>query len=286
VTAAARLENVTKRFGAVRALDSVSFAAEPGSTLALLGANGAGKSTALAILLGLRWPDAGKATLFGLDPRRRASRLPVGVALQETSFPLTLRVRELVDLVRAHYRAPEPTSTLFGRFGLDELSGRQLGGLSGGERRRVAVALAFAGRPRLVVLDEPTAGLDRLARRAVWDAVHAHVAAGGTTVLTTHYLEEAEALATRVVVIDEGAIVADGAVASIKRAAGLARVTFRAPVDVDVEGATRDGPWLRILTADAGETVARLVRMEVELDDLEVRPLSLEEALAAWKARR
>jgi ABC-2 type transport system ATP-binding protein len=286
VTAAARLENVTKRFGAVRALDGVSFAAEPGSIVALLGPNGAGKSTALAILLGLRWPDAGKATLFGLDPRRRASRRQVGVALQETSFPLTLRVRELVDLVRAHYRAPEPVSTLFARFALDELSGRQLGGLSGGERRRVAVALAFAGRPRLVVLDEPTAGLDQRARRAVWDALRAHVAAGGTTVLTTHYLEEAEALATRVVLIDEGSIVADGAIASIKGAAGLARVSFRAPADVDVEGATREGPWLRILTADAGETVARLVRMEVELLELEVRPLSLEEALAAWKARR
>ena len=130
---------------------------------------------------------------------------------------------------------------MLARFGLDALAQRQVGGLSGGERRRVAVALAFAGRPRLVVLDEPTAGLDLVARRAVWDAVRAHAAEGGTILLTTHYLEEADALATRVVLIDAGRIVADGTVASIKAAAGLARVSFRAPPGAAIDGAERDG---------------------------------------------
>jgi ABC-2 type transport system ATP-binding protein len=280
VTVAA-LEGVTKRFGPVAALDGVSFAIAAGDVLALLGRNGAGKSTALAVLLGLRRPDAGSACLFGVDPRRPGARQLIGVALQETAFPATLRVRELVELVRAHYPFPAPTPELLGRFGLAGLSSRQLGGLSGGERRRVAVALAFAGRPSLVVLDEPTAGLDGESRRRVWTAIRAHADEGGTALLTTHHLEEAEALARRVVLIDAGVVVTDGSVASIKAGAGLTRVTFRAPPNLTIEGAERDGPRLRILTSDAGQVVERLVREKVRLDELEVRPLTLEEAIAA-----
>jgi ABC-2 type transport system ATP-binding protein len=286
MTGAACLEAVTKRFGAATALQQVSFAAGAGDVLALLGSNGAGKSTALAVLLGLRWPDEGRALLFGCDPRRPRSRREVGVALQETAFPPTLQVAELLDLVRAHYPGAAEPGALVRRFGLVALTGRQLGGLSGGERRRVSVALAFAGHPRLVVLDEPTAGLDREARRDVWEAVRAHAAAGGTTVLATHYLEEAEALATRVTVLDAGAIVADGTPASIKTAAGLTRVTFRAGPGVVVDGAVREGARLRMLTRDAGEVIERLVRANVPLADLEVRPATLEEAIATLRSSR
>ena len=277
----AALEGVTKRFGPVAALDDVSVAIASGDVLALLGRNGAGKSTALAVLLGLRCPDAGNARLFGVDPRRSSARQLVGVALQETAFPATLRVRELVELVRAHYVFPLTVEATLGRFGLERLSNRQLGGLSGGEGRRVAVALAFAGRPSLVVLDEPTAGLDGAARRSVWAAIRAHADEGGTVLLTTHYLEEAEALATRVVLIDRGVVVTDGTVASIKAGAGLTRVTFRAPAGVTIEGADRDGALVRILTSDASAVVERLVRENVQFTDLEVRPLTLEEAIAA-----
>lgn len=277
----AALEGVTKRFGLVAALDDVSFAIASGDVLAILGRNGAGKSTALAVLLGLRCPDAGTARLFGVDPRRASARQLVGVALQESAFPATLRVRELVELVRAHYVFPLSVPVVLRRFGIETLSNRQLGGLSGGERRQVAVALAFAGRPSLVVLDEPTAGLDGEARRSVWAAIRAHADEGGTVLLTTHHLEEAEALATRVVLIDVGAVVTDGSVASIKAGAGLTRLTFRAPPEVTIEGAERDGAIVRILTSDAGAVVERLVRENVRLDDLEVRPLTLEEAIAA-----
>ena len=277
----AALEGVTKRFGDTVALDDVSLEIDAGDVVALLGRNGAGKSTAIAVLLGLRCPDTGTARLFDVDPRRASARQLVGVALQESAFPATLRVRELVDLVRAHYVFPLTVATVLRRFGLEGTSNRQLGGLSVGERRRVGVALAFAGRPSLVVLDEPTAGLDGEARRSVWAAVQGHADEGGTVLLTTHHLEEAEALATRVVLIDEGVVVTDGSVASIKAGAGLTRVTFRAPPGVTIEGAERDGTLVRILATDAGAVVARLVRENVELLDLEVRPLTLEEAIAA-----
>lgn len=277
----AALVGVTKRFGPVVALDDVSLAVDPGDVLALLGRNGAGKSTALAVLLGLRRPDEGTARLFGIDPRRSSARQLVGVALQDSAFPATLRARELIDLVRAHYVFPLPSPVVLERFGLEVVANRQLGGLSGGERRRIGVALAFAGRPSLVVLDEPTAGLDGAARRGVWEAIRTHADEGGTVVLTTHHLEEAEALATRVVLIDAGVVVTDGTVASIKAGAGVTRVTFRAPVDITIEGAVRDGTVVQILASDAGAVVERLVRENVPLTDLEVRPLTLEEAIAA-----
>jgi ABC-2 type transport system ATP-binding protein len=270
----AELSGVTKRFGAVSALDAVSLEVHEGDVLALLGPNGAGKSTAIAVLLGLRAPDAGHVRLFGLDPRKPSARRRCGVTPQETAFPLTLRVNELVELVRRHFPQPLPLELIYERFELDEIARRQLGGLSGGERRRVAVALAFAGAPKLVVLDEPTAGLDRGARKSVWEAIGAHADNGGTVVLTTHYLEEADALARRVVLIDAGKIIADGSVAEIKAAAGLTRVSYRGCDDKIVQIDARDG----------GSVVEDLVRRGVPLVDLHVRPLSLEDALAAREA--
>jgi ABC-2 type transport system ATP-binding protein len=280
------LDRVTKRFGTEAVLDAVSFTVHEGEAVALLGPNGAGKSTALAVLLGLRSAEGGRARLFGADPRTPAARQAIGVTTQEMAFPLTLRVREVIDLVRAHYGTPLPASVVYERFGLGSLVERQLGGLSGGEKRRVAVALAFAGAPRLVILDEPTTGLDIGSRHAVWTAIRAHVEEGGTLLFTTHHLDEAESLAGRVVLIEAGTIVADGTVAEIKGAAGLTRVSFRAPPGTAIDGAERDGPFLRILAADGGDVVARLVRCGVPLVDLEVRPLTLEEALAARSAVR
>jgi ABC-2 type transport system ATP-binding protein len=283
---AAALGGVTKRFGPVTALAGVTLAIEEGDVLALLGPNGAGKSTALAVLLGLRVPDAGTARLFGLDPRRAEARRDVGVAPQETAFPPTLRVAEVLELVRRHYAAPLALPVLSERFGLGGLLRRQLGGLSGGERRLVAVALAFAGRPRLVVLDEPTAALDADARLRVWNTTRAHAHGGGTVVLTTHHVDEAEALARRVVLLDEGTVVADESIDELKRAAGLTRISFRAPPRVELPGVVRDGDLARADVEDAGAFVASLVRRGVELAALEVRPLTLEEAIAAHKARR
>jgi ABC-2 type transport system ATP-binding protein len=207
----AELRQVTKRFGATTALDGLSFQVGEGEAVALLGENGCGKSTAIAVLLGLRTPDAGQARLFGGDPRRPPARRHVGVALQEAAFPATMRVREVLELVRAHYERPVPAAELVERFELGRLVSRQVGGLSGGQRRRVAVAIAFAGCPRLVVLDEPTAGLDRQGRVAVREAIGAHVDDGGALLLATHVLEDVAALAARTVVIESGRVAAEAA---------------------------------------------------------------------------
>jgi ABC-2 type transport system ATP-binding protein len=217
---AAALRGVTKRFGSVVALDRVDLEVRRGDVLALLGPNGAGKTTALSILLGLRRPEAGRAELFGADPRRPASRTAVGVTPQDASFPPTLRVCEIVDLVRAHFAAPVATGELLVRFGLTESACRQTGGLSGGERRRLSVALAFAGKPLAVLLDEPTTGLDVEARRGVWGELETYATAGGTILLTTHYLEEAEALASRVVLLSHGRIAAEGSPSQLASAHG------------------------------------------------------------------
>jgi ABC-2 type transport system ATP-binding protein len=282
----AELGAATKRFGAVAALDRVSFAIDEGGVLALLGANGAGKTTAIALLLGLRVPDEGWARLFGREPRRVYARRRIGVVPQEVAFPPTLRVREVFELVRRHYEEPAGIDEVSARFGLQRLLRRQLGGLSGGERRLVAVALAFVGVPRLVVLDEPTAGLDADARGRVWEAVRMHAHSGGTVLLTTHHLDEAEALAERVVLLERGVVVEDGTVAAIKRAAGLTRVSFRAPPGFAIDGVRRDGDLARADVQDAGAFVTALVHRGIRLAELEVRPLSLDEAIAARRAQR
>ena len=195
-----RLRGVEKRFGSATALRGVDLSVAPGEVVALLGPNGAGKTTLVNILLGVRRADAGDVQVFG----------SVGVTPQQMSFPPTLRVREIVDFVRAHYPDAGPTQDLLKRFSLLKIAKRQTGGISGGQQRRLAIALAFAGNPQLAVLDEPTAGLDVDSRLEVWDAIRAFARTGGAVLLTTHHLEEAEALATRIVVLADGKIVADG----------------------------------------------------------------------------
>jgi ABC-2 type transport system ATP-binding protein len=207
---AAGLWSVSKRFGETLALDEVDLAIEAGEVVALLGPNGAGKTTALSILLGLRRPDSGRAEIFGVDPRRPRSRVAVGVTPQDAGFPPTLRVREIVDLVRAHFPFPPPTDELLERFQLTAVARRQAGGLSGGERRRLAVALAFAGEPAALFLDEPTTGLDVESRRSVWAEIDRYAADGGTVLMTTHHLEEADRLAHRIVLLARGRVVAEG----------------------------------------------------------------------------
>lgn len=201
-----RLKGIKKRFGAAIALRGVDLSVVPGEVVALLGPNGAGKTTLVNILLGIRRPDAGDVQLLG----------SVGLTPQEMSFPPTLRVREIVDFVRAHYPDAEPAAHLLERFSLTKIAKRQTGGISGGQQRRLAIAVAFAGNPQLAVLDEPTAGLDVESRLEVWDVIRTFAATGGAVLLTTHHIEEAEALATRVVVLANGAVVAEGDASSLK----------------------------------------------------------------------
>ncbi|GIJ09924.1 ABC transporter ATP-binding protein [Micromonospora andamanensis] len=277
----ARAEQATRRYGDVLALDRVDLDVSAGELVGLLGPNGAGKSTLLNLLVGLRRPTGGRVLLFGGDPRDPAHRRWVGVTPQETGLPGSLRVGEVVDFVGAHFPDPVPRAELLDRFGLADLARRQTGGLSGGQRRRLAVALAFVGRPRLVLLDEPTTGLDVEARHALWDAIRAFHADGGTVLLTSHYLEEIEALAQRVVVIGQGRVLADDSVAAIRGVVGLRRVSLTAddlPTLPNVVRVERDRERIHLLTGDADQLVRDLVTAGVAFRDLEVRPTSLEEA--------
>jgi ABC-2 type transport system ATP-binding protein len=276
-----RLDDVARRFGAAVALDGISLALHPGEVVALLGPNGAGKSTAISIALGLRRPDHGQARLFGLDPSLPAARRKVGVCPQETSFPPTARVHELIDLVRTHFPSPAATVDLLTTFGLARLGQRLTGGLSGGERRRLALALAFAGRPQVLVLDEPTVGLDVEARRSAWSAIHAFRAAGGAVLLTTHQLDEAEELASRIVVLDHGRIRTEGTAQELRARSGVSRVTLQAatlpelPASVRVE--QRDGRYV-LHTDDPDRVVELIVSSGVAFSGIEVTRISLEQA--------
>jgi ABC-2 type transport system ATP-binding protein len=283
----ARTVDVTRRYGEALALAGVSLEIRPGELVGLLGPNGAGKTTLLNLLVGLRRPTSGLVEIFGGDPRRAANRRLIGVTPQETGLPPTLRVGECVDYVAAHFADPIDRAELLGRFGLDGLARRQTGGLSGGQRRRLAVALAFVGRPRLIFLDEPTTGLDVEARHALWDGIRAFHADGGTVLLTSHYLEEVEALAQRVVVLGAGRVLADDTVAAVRGLVGVHRVSVAVtalPALAGVVSTEESEGRVHLLTTDADQLVRDLVTSGTAFHDLEIRPTTLEEAFLSLMA--
>ncbi len=295
------VEQVTRRFGDVTALDDVSLRVDAGEIVGLLGPNGAGKTTLLSLLSGLRRPDSGTVRLFGGDPRDPASRTWLGTTPQETGLPETLKVREVVDFVAGHYASPMPRAEVLARFGLEELVDRQTGGLSGGQRRRLAVALSLVGRPRLVLLDEPTTGLDVEARHVLWEALRDYHRDGATVIVTSHYLEEIEALAERVVVVGGGRVLADDRIDRVLDLVALRRMTLTLPGDatsgrsalhgldgvqdvVDAVPAVA-GTRFTLLAADADAAVRALVAARLPFHALEVRGASLEEAFLALTTR-
>lgn len=275
--------DVTRRFGDVIALDDVSFAVEPGELVGILGPNGAGKSTLLSLISGQRRPDAGRVRLAGGDPRDAQTRRSLGVTPQETGLPPTLRVHEVVDFVAGHFTSPIPTADLLEQFGLTALARRQTGAMSGGQKRRLAVALALVGQPSVILLDEPTTGLDLGARNALWSAVREYNALGGTVLLTSHNLDEVQALAQRVVVIDHGRVIADDAMEQILSHVGQHRVALTSEHDVaallgGITRSERTGNRHELFTPDADALVRELVRADVPFTGLEVRGATLEEA--------
>jgi ABC-2 type transport system ATP-binding protein len=261
-----RFDDVRKSFGEIRALDGLSFEVERGEIVALLGPNGAGKTTALDIALGLRSCDAGAVQLFGRSPRDAGVRRKLGVTPQESGFPDMLCVDEILAFVARHYPAPASLDATLTAFGLETLRKRRAGTLSGGESRRLALALAFAGNPELVVLDEPTVGLDVQSRRRLWDVVR-DAADGRSILFTTHYLDEAQALASRILVIDRGRLLFDGKAQALRERVGGGRVSY-----VGAEGP------VAVTIPDTDAYVRELVGSGVMFSNLEIAKPSLEEA--------
>jgi ABC-2 type transport system ATP-binding protein len=291
-TTVVELEGARKRYGAVEALRGVDLRIGAGEIVAMLGPNGAGKTTSISLMLGLRRPTAGRARLFGLDPGDRRARSRTGVMLQESGVPGTLTVREIVDLVRAYYPRPLPAARAIALAGLAERADTRVGQLSGGERQRVYFALAVCGDPELLVLDEPTVGMDVEARQAFLASMRELADAARTIVLTTHYLEEADALARRIVVIDRGVVIADAAPAALKARMPSKRVSFRlaAGFDVALDGlpasaVERTGDRVRLLSAEPETVLRELFRRGVAVTDLEVVGADLEDAFLALTGR-
>jgi ABC-2 type transport system ATP-binding protein len=283
----AALKGVNKAYGAHRVLEGFDFALEAGTVTALLGPNGAGKSTVAGLLTGRLRADGGRVSLFGLDPAEQRARARMGIMLQAGGLPETLTVAEVVGLHGSYFARSLPTAAVLEQAGLTALAGRRCDRLSGGEARKVQFAIAIAGAPDLLVLDEPTTGFDPDARRAMWDVVRAKSDAGAAVLLATHHMDEAEALADRIVVIAGGRIIADGAPAAIKAkvAATAIRLRTRLPADrfravpgvVKVETVGAD---LSVLTTAPRASLEAAFAIDPSLQHFDVTGASLEEALA------
>ena len=280
-----QMQGVTKRYGAVQALDGIDLEVAQGEVVALLGPNGAGKTTAIALMLGLAHASAGTVRCFGGDPGRTAARARLGVMLQESGVPSSLRVAEAIALFQSYYPYHLPLEELLERADLGAKRDALVSSLSGGQRQRLYFALAIAGDPDLVFLDEPTVGLDVSARRAFWQQVEGFAALGKTVLFSTHYLDEVDAVARRVVVLQAGRVIAQGSPAEIKRLVADTTVRFRSDVSVDwlaalpeVERA-HDHDGLRVLMTNAPEALlSRLISAGVELRELRVIDTDLDDA--------
>jgi ABC-2 type transport system ATP-binding protein len=282
-----------KRYGAVEALRGVDLCIQPGEAVALLGPNGAGKTTAISLMLGLRRPTSGRARLFGLDPTNRRARSRAGVMLQESGVMGVLTVRETVRLFRSYYPCPLPLVEILTLAGLEEVADRRVMRLSGGQRQRLYFALAICGDPEVLFLDEPTVGMDVEARRTFLASMRAASGSGKTIVLTTHYLEEADALAERIVVIDRGVVIADTSPRELKARVASKRVSFSvatplvddALAGLPVMSVQCSGLRVRLLSNEPETVLRALFGRGVTLADLEVTGVDLEDAFLALTRR-
>jgi ABC-2 type transport system ATP-binding protein len=285
-------ENVSKRYGALQAVDGLSLDLRAGETVALLGPNGAGKSTSLDMLLALRKPTAGRIRMFGSDPYHAVKTGRVGAMLQSGGLMPEVTVRELVTLVAGLHPRPEPVPTTLRRAGIEEVADQRVDRLSGGQTQRVRFALAIAGESDLIVLDEPTTAMDVETRQRFWAQMKEEVAEGKTLLFATHYLEEADQAADRILVINRGRLLADGTPAEIKSRAGAKQLSFRlasAPeafllslpglVSLDVHGET-----VHIQSNDSDKTLYAVLDAGYRPADIEVSGLGLEQAFLAITA--
>jgi ABC-2 type transport system ATP-binding protein len=283
----ARLQGVSKFYGSVKALSDVDLSVCPGELLAVLGPNGAGKTTALRLLLGLSKPSRGTARVFERDPVDSDARVRIGAMLQVAKVPETLRVKEHIRLFSSYYPKPLLLSEVLAAAGLEEIKNRFFGELSGGQKQRVLFALAICGDPDLVFLDEPTVGLDVEARRLLWAEIRSLLARGKSVLLTTHYLQEADELADRVVVIDHGSIIAEGTPGEIKSRAAGRRIRCVTRLSIDwirgmpgVLDVRRDREALEIQATEAEPALRELLK-DSTISGIEVTSAGLEDAFLA-----
>ena len=290
-TTAVAFDQVSKAYGEVRAVDGLSLTLHPGETVALLGPNGAGKSTTLDLLLGLKHADSGTVRLFGTTPREAIVAGRVGAMLQSGGLMDEVTVAELVRLACDLHPKPYKVSDVLARAGIAQIADRKVDKLSGGQAQRVRFALATAGDSDLIVLDEPTTGMDVTTRQAFWATMREQAEQGRTVLFATHYLEEADAIADRVLVLHRGRLLADGTAAEIKAKAGARRISFDLPDGPVDEAALRSLPFLRALdisgrtvriqSSDADATVHSLYGLGLYPRNLEVAGLGLEQAFVA-----
>ncbi len=283
---AVRARGLVARYGQVTALADLDIDLHAGSVTTLLGPNGAGKTTLVGLMLGLRRADGGSLEILGVEPGSLAARRRTGAMLQTAGLAPTLSVREHVALHAAYYPASRPIEETLALAGLAELADRRYDALSGGEQRRVQFALAICGRPDLVVLDEPTVGLDPESRRTLWSVVRELADGGAAVLLTTHHLQEVEALSDRVVLLARGRVLADGTPAAIRDgvSARVVRCLTHLPDErlralPAVSSIERAGRHALIRTRSAEMTLRALLAADDRLADLEVSGASLEDAI-------
>jgi ABC-2 type transport system ATP-binding protein len=285
-------DNVSKHYGRLKAVDGLSLELRGGETVALLGPNGAGKSTSLDMLLALRKPTSGKIRMFGGDPYHAIKSGQVGAMLQSGGLMPEVTVRELVTLVAGLHPRPVPVATTLRRAGIEEVAGQRVDRLSGGQTQRVRFALAIAGESDLIVLDEPTTAMDVETRQRFWAQMKEEVAEGKTLLFATHYLEEADQAADRILVINRGRLLADGSPAEIKSRAGAKQLSFRLEnvdetfllglpglVSLDLHG-----DIVHIQSSDSDKTLYAVLDAGLRPSDIEVSGLGLEQAFLAITA--
>jgi ABC-2 type transport system ATP-binding protein len=273
----------------IKALDHVSFDIPPGETVALLGPNGAGKSTAIDTMLGLRAPTSGEVRILGGSPAGAVAAGQIGGMLQTGGLPEGGKVSELIGLFRQLYRDRRSTGELLRLAGIDDLADRRVEQLSGGQAQRVRFALALAGHPELLFLDEPTAALDVAARRNFWQSVQTIAAQGTTVLFATHYLDEADANASRIIVVNHGRVIADGTPADIKAFTAIRTLRFSTPAPdpsellrlPGVSDVLVNGNAVTVRTTDADATLPALYALGRQIRAMEVGGGGLEEALIA-----
>jgi ABC-2 type transport system ATP-binding protein len=281
----AALTGVSKKYGSTTALDGLNLSLHAGEVVALLGPNGAGKSTAVRLMLGLAGPTSGTVRIFGGDPRNADARTRVGAMLQVANVIDTLCVREHVDQFRSYYPRPLAVKEIVRIAQLEGIESKRFGQLSGGQKQRLLFALALCGDPDLIFLDEPTVGMDIEARRGLWQQIRSLKERGKTVLLTTHYLEEADALADRVIVINKGHVVSEGTPAEIKKSSGGKRIKCATCLTDGflraLEGVTevqRSGDLVTVTATNTEAVVRAMLLADTELHGLEIASPALEDA--------